>query len=572
MVVNVATDPSTSAGSDLTAWPSGQDIPSVPTVTARGSEALQSSTVVVPVGTDGKINLRNTVGETDAHVTIHGYFSGTATMGGYVPIVPLETANATTLNPRQSRTVSLPYDATLSGAIAVHLRATMSSTASGWLRIGDATDASGNSPATTAYRSGGPTTDDLVVVPNAEGDFVIENRGPEAVQVQLDVAGIFSAGGDGGGFTLSEPDADAWNSADTTEGALAPSEVREIPLNEMEEDTGFAGSAALTVVTSSDAPAGAIAVLDPLDPESIDAAAEPMLSTHGNGASSSIAAVVELTNEGSIRLQNRSSAPINVHVRVQGYFDYVDPEREDTEPADEPDPAELVPLDELDEELAYAIENGEVEAVEPDQDGGVEELDPGTDDGTHPGLASTLQMYSKSAGDPYPRPGKAAFSSYRAVTWSACSNRRPNKQRSKLVRNFNRLKVKNTSGRPQMEGFDLALRCGPPNQTYGYHHLRRPKSGGSHADVFQRYAGFRNWRDFADFGIHWTTSSPTRVTWQTTNNRYCFSGPIYFKNGKKYDKKYMVVIMGKTGRRFYTAFVSRSPYCKGTVLLSNSNR
>lgn len=135
---------------------------------------------------------------------------------------------------------------------------------------------------------------------------------------------------------------------------------------------------------------------------------------------------------------------------------------------------------------------------------------------------------------------------------------------SRAVNRRARTPVSPRRGRHGGIGLEAAFRCGlredDGNQTrFGYRHVFD-----EHEDDYFNLSWSigRNWRDMADFAMHWTLKDPDLLT-STGPTRFCYERRLALILEDNTLRKFTnVVILGQTGRRIMTAFPGYQNYCR----------
>jgi YVTN family beta-propeller protein len=198
VVLNVtATD--TTAASYVTVWPDGTIQPIASNLNFTAGQTIPNL-VVVPVGTDGKVDFYNHTGSTDLVADLAGYYTSSGTGSWFVPVSPsrlLDTRNGTgapqaPVGP--GGTISLPVEGTdgvpASGVTAVVLNVTATNpTASSYVTVYP--DGTTQPTASNLNFSPGETIPNLVMVPvGADGEIDFYNH-IGSVNLVADLEGYF---------------------------------------------------------------------------------------------------------------------------------------------------------------------------------------------------------------------------------------------------------------------------------------------------------------------------------------------------------------------------------------------
>jgi hypothetical protein len=205
VVLNVHVLRPTTAGY-LTVYPGGQSRPSTWNLNFRTGET-RANRVIVPVGTNGTVNVYNSAGSSHVIVDVNGWYTGpNSTVGGarLVGITPFrlhDTRNSGlgALQVKETRTYQaagnggLPATDALNAPTAVVLNVTALHTTT---RAGSmvAYPAGANPPtAADISYSGIQNVSNLVVVRlSAAGAFSLANLGPDATNALIDVDGFYT--------------------------------------------------------------------------------------------------------------------------------------------------------------------------------------------------------------------------------------------------------------------------------------------------------------------------------------------------------------------------------------------
>lgn len=95
---------------------------------------------------------------------------------------------------------------------------------------------------------------------------------------------------------------------------------------------------------------------------------------------------------------------------------------------------------------------------------------------------------------------------------------------------------------------------------FGIRHIRR------HRSQFAKLAAYQGstWGHWMHWALRWTMSEPGWRVVQS-ENRYCYEKAFYFEapSGAQ-ERRWVIVILGRTGVRMITAFPRSSDYCVGT--------
>ncbi|WP_240777517.1 fibronectin type III domain-containing protein [Nonomuraea basaltis] len=187
-----------SAAGGLIAFPS--TLAAAPAVTgARYRSAVwDNHLLMVKVGTDGQIKVKNTgSAAVNVYADVHGYFTGTAAATEGASYVPLDTARiignqSVPANSSASFTAVGVGGIPATGVAFVALTLIVKSTGSGKVIVhpsGGALPTGSN----IDYRPPNFLSNLVIVAPGADGKITVNNNGAAALTVYADVAGYFAA-------------------------------------------------------------------------------------------------------------------------------------------------------------------------------------------------------------------------------------------------------------------------------------------------------------------------------------------------------------------------------------------
>jgi hypothetical protein len=186
----------TNAPTSVYAWPTGATKPSTIQVSA-GSGADGRATIVVPLGTGGRISLATTLGAQWVNADVLGYYTASNGML-FTPLNPWRAVDPFVLGGGASRTFKIgglrgvPTSGV--GALALSVT-TLNATISNGLRI---KPAGGIEPGadSAVYRTGVTRTASVITGTTSDGSITVTNRGTTgSVTVAIDVNGYFGANG-----------------------------------------------------------------------------------------------------------------------------------------------------------------------------------------------------------------------------------------------------------------------------------------------------------------------------------------------------------------------------------------
>ncbi len=101
IVLNVTATNTTANGGYLTIFPTGSTLPNASNLNFNSADTV-ANRVIVPIGSNGNINLFNYNGNTDVIVDVNGYYQGTASIppgSFFSPIVPTRICDTRAQNP-----------------------------------------------------------------------------------------------------------------------------------------------------------------------------------------------------------------------------------------------------------------------------------------------------------------------------------------------------------------------------------------------------------------------------------------------------------------------------------------
>ncbi|MFC8800777.1 hypothetical protein ACFT2C_23860 [Promicromonospora sp. NPDC057138] len=136
------------------------------------------------------------------------------------------------------------------------------------------------------------------------------------------------------------------------------------------------------------------------------------------------------------------------------------------------------------------------------------------------------------------------------VTWGACGIFDEN---LKIIRAFKGRSQAHIGGRSITYG-GSNLTCG--SDAWGYRHIvkRHLSQWESRAAIAQE-----NWRDTADYGIHWALSDPDKITYRASNDTFCYSRKILLVDNRTNEvvgSYYPMVSVARVSHRIITAYPS----------------
>lgn len=330
VLVDVAVTSATAVDTGAFLWPSGSSRPAYAQIRFGSSNVPRSNTVAVAVGADGKIKLGNDAGTSGFNIDIQGYFTAAgdsgAAPGGFVPVEPTRLVDTETglgspvspLAPGEKLRVKLAVDPVPADAKAVFANIEVSSiSVDGTLTIVPAGQSTSGVPFAINYSVGGRERTGQSIALSSSGEADVYNTGTGSVNLKIDVEGYFSGGtADGGGFHVSAPT----SLLDTTTGTqLAAGEARSIDVGGRAGIPVYgSGGAMLTVQAMNYSTTGGIVVR----PEGGTASTLANVTFDASETASNAAtSVVRPGDFGRVVVRNNSTGPVDVRIRLQGWFD-----------------------------------------------------------------------------------------------------------------------------------------------------------------------------------------------------------------------------------------------------------
>ncbi|EWM10798.1 hypothetical protein [Kutzneria sp. 744] len=302
-------------------WPDGTSRPNVTMITAMTNEQI-STTAVVKVGANGKLDLYNNAGKTDAVVEVEGYFKAEqgGTGGGFVPLTHtrlIDTRSGLgtttgTIAAGASRTVTITGSLVPAGSAAALVNLTVpGASVEGWLT---ATPAGGTARPILNYEKGSTQSGVVLSLP-ANGQVTFTNKGTAAINLVVNVEGYYSSSPtQGAGYRPALTRLLNTRTAGTGQplAAGATIDVQVAGTNGL-PTRGVAGAALALIATPVDAgylkawPVGQ---------------AEPSISVmdFNAGGWRANAMVLKPGTDGKIRIRNGSSDTIHLIVDLQGWY------------------------------------------------------------------------------------------------------------------------------------------------------------------------------------------------------------------------------------------------------------
>lgn len=531
---------SATVDSSLRIWPYGEPMPSGTSVLAIESTQLpDSNSVILPLGTNGKISVWNGNGSVDFNLDLHGYFVPSDGTAGFHALTSERIVDSPaglgvtgpTITAGTAYDIQVTGDTVPEGATAIFANIKLSSaTVEGGLRVAKGGASLSGLPSALNFDAG-VTTDSGITIPlSSAGKLRLASTAASGtVKIYIDVQGYF-APGNGAEFHVGSQQI-------LVNGISVPglgSKIVTAEGNAGLPDDGTLGSVVTTVFVTGWQSSGGVSVSNP-DYGSSNLSNISFTSSMDSVIGVNSTAIVPASSDGKLIIRNKSTDPVLVRLTVQGWFDFWD-DPEIVSPEDEPEDDPEEEPEELDEsDLAEGDEN-EWAADSP---------------------TSAARVVPQSESSPYAGANSNPFRNYNAPTWRPCSL---SADRNHLVRSFYRTKF-DLSGHAQST-YSAELRCGVAEQ-YGYRHLLY----GHKNEAFQAYSGIRNWRDYADWSMSWALDDPDVVTYEPVEKKWCYSRRFrFYIRGELVKVRWTNVIMGTTAKRIITAYPNKKNKCRGTVV------
>lgn len=335
VVVDIAAkDTTATSDSYIKAWPYGDTMPTTANMYYSAENAPRSNTSVVKIGSSGKISVYNSIGDTDVDIDVQGYFTATSdgdSVGGFVPIDPIRVANTidgtgvpqatlaagSSIDVQVTNGDEIPSDAT-SVFANIEIR---SATNSSGVKVGPGGTSTGGIPTTINYSDNGPQSSGLTAKLSTTGAIRLTNNSSGSpINFKLDVQGYFS--GDptqGGSYTALDPDR-VYVSTASGNTPLAAGETRTIPVEGLGgiPDTPVS-SVVLTVSAANWTANGSLTVYD-ADDDVVPPTTNVSFYGGQGGDVSSTLAIVQLSDDGQVKVRNTSTHAVDFYLASQGYF------------------------------------------------------------------------------------------------------------------------------------------------------------------------------------------------------------------------------------------------------------
>jgi hypothetical protein len=312
-----------SANSAIFVWPTGGSQPANASFNLY-SGVSASSSVIVGVGTGGKVSIYNSAGNVNVTASVSGYFT-TATAGsgpgGYIPITEsklVNTASGAGGVPVGQLAAGKSVTATLAnvggipaGAYAVYGVLELTGATSAGTVTADAAGVS-DSQSSMSYGKGETATGVLVKL-SSSGQLTFKNVSGSAVNLYYNVQGYF-AGDSAHGYGYRTTPATTLL-AGITMAAGADLDVQVAGRGGI--PTRGAGAVQLTLATTAQTTAGYLRAW-PADGTPPTSGA----MVNWNGTDSRAAeSIVPLGTTGVIRLHNYNSSSVHAYLIIRGWFD-----------------------------------------------------------------------------------------------------------------------------------------------------------------------------------------------------------------------------------------------------------
>ncbi|WP_326551568.1 hypothetical protein [Micromonospora sp. NBC_01813] len=314
---------SPSVSTYLTVWPDGEPRPALSMLNAAANERLSNS-VVVKVGSTGRLSVYNQSGNVHIAVDVQGYFTNNAggAGGGFVPTAHTRLVDTrsglgsptSAIPARGSRTFTLTGGVVPSGAAGVFLDIiVVNAASSGYLLAFP--------PGGTSHRSlieypAGTTSHGGSVALPSSGQVTIRNPNTHAVDLALTAQGYFT----GSSSTGAGLRAVTGNRLlDTRHNGGAP-----IPANGY-VDVQFGGTNGLPTrgiaavalnLTVLNPSAGGYLRVWPVD----GTQPSPSVLNYATAQSRASLAISQVGTEGKVRIRNYGSGTVHLLVDLQGWF------------------------------------------------------------------------------------------------------------------------------------------------------------------------------------------------------------------------------------------------------------
>ncbi|MEO6471901.1 MAG: hypothetical protein ABIO14_08865, partial [Aeromicrobium sp.] len=216
----------------------------------------------------------------------------------------------------------IPADAT-----AVFANVEVQASDKGELRIVKPSDSVWSVPPVVTYQDNGPTSSGVMLRLSSDGKIKIYNNATGTstgdINFKVDIQGYFSGHSDEGGSYTPLTAATVYASTSTGSTALAGGETRTLPVAGLAgiPDDGTAGAATLSLTVRNWTASGTLTVYNADE-------VEPPATTNlnfkaGEGVpsnGSTVTAIVELSDDGAVKIRNTSTAPVTFYISAQGWF------------------------------------------------------------------------------------------------------------------------------------------------------------------------------------------------------------------------------------------------------------
>lgn len=320
---------SATVDSSLRIWPFGESMPSGTSVLAIESTQLpDSNSVIVPLGTNGKISVWNGNGSVDFNLDLHGYFLPSDGTAGFHALTAERIVDSPaglgvtgpTITAGTTYDVQITGDTVPEGTTAIFANVKVSSaTVEGGLRVAQGGASLSGLPSALNFDAG-VTTDSGITIPlSSSGKLRLASTAASGtVKIYIDVQGYFAPGA-GAEFHAGSQQVlvDNLTIAGGSDATVTAAGQAGLPSD------GSVGSLALTVFVSTWTASGGVSVADPDDgPSALSNVSFTTSMDAGVGANST--AVVPLSEQGKLVVSNKSVNSVKLRLTVQGWFDNPD--------------------------------------------------------------------------------------------------------------------------------------------------------------------------------------------------------------------------------------------------------
>jgi hypothetical protein len=314
----------------VVAWADGQTRPADTSALSAAANETVSTSMIVPVGTNGKVALFNRLGSTNAVVDIEGYYTAATTAdtgrGGFVPVAQTRVMDTSTGlgAPKAKLANGAKLDVQITGnlvpaaanAVFVDVR-TVGASGTGWVTAGP----SGSSGTTSAvdFMTGDYSSGLAVQLGSAGKIALTVHLSAGNMDVQVTVQGWFSGTpSEGAGLRLATGKLLSGLSSASTVPANGTVDL--VVGGAFGLPTRAIAAAALNFKTNNQTAAGTLRAWPLGDPEPNTT----ILTWPASGQRENLA-LVRPGVEGKVRVRNISGSPVNVDVDLQGWYAEVRP-------------------------------------------------------------------------------------------------------------------------------------------------------------------------------------------------------------------------------------------------------